>query len=225
MDAQHDSYGTIAKYYDRVIEPLNAPLGKAGLSFHPIGEGDSVLDVGCGTGVHLEAYAQAGARCHGVDLSAAMLEVAENRLGDAAELTLASATHLPHPDAAFDLVVASLFLHELDADTRRKVLDEMARVVRPDGRLLVIDYRVGDLRLKGRMWRGTTTVIERLAGSEHFREWRRYLASGGLPANLPSGLGIEKEKIVAGGNLALWLVKQGPPPAQTPSARDGGSEA
>lgn len=225
MDAQHDSYGTIAKYYDRVIEPLNAPLGKAGLSFHPIGEGDSVLDVGCGTGVHLEAYAQAGARCHGVDLSAAMLEVAENRLGDAAELTLASATHLPHPDAAFDLVVASLFLHELDADTRRKVLDEMARVVRPDGRLLVIDYRVGDLRLKGRMWRGTTTVIERLAGSEHFREWRRYLASGGLPANLPSGLGIEKEKIVAGGNLALWLVKQGPPPARTPSARDGGSEA
>ena len=208
MVQEHDSYGTIAKYYDRVIEPLNAPLGRIGLELFPVGNGDSVLDVGCGTGVHLEAYAEAGAECHGVDLSPAMLDVARARLGGDARLTIASARSLPHPDATFDLVLASLFLHELDADTRSQVLEEMARVVRPDGRLLVIDYRAGDLRMKGRMWRVVTSIIERLAGRDHFREWRSYLAAGGLPPLVSHELEIEREKIVAGGNLALWLVKR-----------------
>ena len=175
---------------------------------HPVEETMTVLDVGCGTGSHLEAYADAGAACWGVDLSAAMLEIARERLGASVDLTLADATDLPFDDDRFDLVFASLFLHELDPATRRGVLDEMARVVRPTGRVLVIDYRSGPMRWKGRAWRMFSTVAERIAGRRHYEAWRTYLAGGGFSEILPQGLDVERERPVAGGNLALWLLRR-----------------
>ena len=172
MDGPIDRYGSIARFYDTVIEPINAPLARRARQMHPLGHGASVLDVGCGTGIHLEEFAKAGAACHGVDLSIAMLTRAENRLADGANLLVASGLALPHRDRVFDLVLGSLLLHELTPEDRTQVIAEMLRVVAADGRVLIIDYRVGRLRLKGRAWRGITTAIERLAGVEHFRQWR-----------------------------------------------------
>lgn len=209
MDGPIDRYGSIARFYDTVIEPINAPLARRALQMHPLGHGASVLDVGCGTGIHLEEFAKVGAACHGVDLSIAMLTRAEDRLADGANLLVASGLALPHRDRVFDLVLGSLLLHELTPEDRTQVIAEMLRVVAADGRVLIIDYRVGRLRLKGRAWRGITTGIERLAGVEHFRQWRAYLDAGGLPAALPDDARIEQEKVVAGGNLALWLIRPG----------------
>ena len=205
-----DQYGTIARFYDRVIEPLNAPLGRLALRMHPIGEGDTVLDVGCGTGVHLESYAEAGAACHGVDLSPAMLAVARDRLGDSVRLSVGSATELPHDDDTFDVVLASLFLHELTEANRRRTLASMFRVVKPDGAVVVIDYRSGRLQFKGRLWRTLATAIERIAGREHFREWRTFLRSGGLAPCLPEGAAVVTERALSGGNLSITILS-GPP--------------
>jgi demethylmenaquinone methyltransferase/2-methoxy-6-polyprenyl-1,4-benzoquinol methylase len=203
-----DSYGGIARYYDRVLEPMNAPLRSAGMRVFPVSEGTTVLDVGCGTGAHLEAYAEAGADCSGIDLSPAMLDVARERLGGRADITLGDATSLPYDDASFDLVFTSLFLHELEPDVRGSVLEEMVRVVRPDGRILIIDFRVGRLRWKGRGLRVLSTATERVAGASHYRNWRAYLATGGIPSIAPQGSEIDTEKIVAGGNLAIWLLRR-----------------
>jgi ubiquinone/menaquinone biosynthesis C-methylase UbiE len=86
----------------------------------------------------------------------------------------------------------------------------MARVVKPEGRVLIIDYRSGSLRMKGYIARSLSTVAERIAGRDHYRNWRRYLRSGGIPSMATeAGLSVEREKIVAGGNLALWLLKSG----------------
>jgi ubiquinone/menaquinone biosynthesis C-methylase UbiE len=87
-------------------------------------------------------------------------------------------------------------------------LSEIARVARPEGRVLIIDYRAGSLRAKGYVTRSISTVAERIAGRDHYRNWRTYLSSGGVPvASREAGLTVEREKIVAGGNLALWLLK------------------
>ncbi|GMQ94444.1 MAG: class I SAM-dependent methyltransferase [Acidimicrobiia bacterium] len=203
-----DAYRRVARFYDRLLEPVNAPLRAIGLKLFPPDESMRVLDVGCGTGAHLEAYVESGATCSGIDLSPAMLEQARSRLGDRAELRVGDAAALPYDEASFDLVFTSLFLHELDDATRTGVLSEMARVVRPDGRILVIDYRTGSLRTKGRVTRAISTVAERIAGRDHYRNWRTYLRSGGIPAMISGiGLDIDREKIVAGGNLALWLLR------------------
>ena len=207
MEATPDSYGWVAKYYDRVLEPLNAPLRQLALRQIPTGPGTRVLDVGCGTGAHLEAYAATGASCWGVDLSPAMLTVAEDRLPDAADLRIEDATELPFDTGFFDVVFTSLFLHELDPDARSEALAEMGRVTNPNGNLLIIDYRPGSLRWKGWAWRALSMATERIAGRRHYREWRMYLAEGGMLARLPDHLDVESERVVAGGNLAIWILR------------------
>ncbi len=204
----HDHYGNIARFYAAALDPLNAPLRAAGLRLHPVEDGDSVLDIGCGTGKLLETYADAGAACSGIDLSDAMLAEAKKFLGDRADLHRGDATAMPFDDDSFDLATCSLMIHELGPDTQQDVLSEMARVTKQDGRVLVVDYRIGSLRLKGRMLRGFSTVAERFAGSTHYANWRRYMRAGGLPSLLSdSGLEVDREKISAGGNLGLWLLK------------------
>lgn len=202
-----DAYGRIAQYYDRLLEPMNAPLRAIGWKLWPTDGSMAVLDVGCGTGAHLETYVESGAECFGLDASPAMLAQAAVRLGDGAELELGNATDLPHKDSSFDFVFASLFLHELDTQTRTASLSEIARVTKPEGRVLIIDYRAGSLRAKGYVTRSLSTVAERVAGRNHYRNWRSYLNSGGIPAVSPEvGLTVEHERIVAGGNLAVWLL-------------------
>jgi ubiquinone/menaquinone biosynthesis C-methylase UbiE len=204
----HDHYGNIARFYAAVLDPLNAPLRAASLKLHPIGSGDSVLDVGCGTGRLLEMYADAGASVSGIDMSYAMLAEATKLLGDRADLRSGDATAMPYEDDSFDLAICSLMIHELDPDIQHGVLTEMARVVAPDGRVLIIDYRVGSLRFKGRILRTLSTVAERMAGSNHYTNWRKYMAAGALSGMLPSvPLDLDREKISAGGNLNLWLLK------------------
>jgi demethylmenaquinone methyltransferase/2-methoxy-6-polyprenyl-1,4-benzoquinol methylase len=207
-DTHKDAYGAIAKFYDRLLEPVNAPLRAIAWKMHPTDGSMTVLDVGCGTGAHLEAYVNSDAECFGLDASPAMLVEARARLGDRAHLELGDATNLPHPDDSFDFVFASLFLHELDADSRAAALSEMARVTKPGGRVLIIDYGAGTLRAKGRVTRAISVVAERVAGRSHYRNWREYLRAGGIPSMAPAaGLAVERERIVAGGNLGLWLLQ------------------
>jgi ubiquinone/menaquinone biosynthesis C-methylase UbiE len=209
-DSHKDAYGRIAKFYDRLLEPVNAPLRAIGWKMHPTDESMTVLDVGCGTGAYLEAYANSGAECFGLDASPAMLEEAETRLGDRANLELGDATELPHSGDSFEFVFASLFLHALDANTRAEALAEMARVTKPGGRVLIIDYATGSLRTKGWVTRSISVVAERVAGKNHYRNWREYLATDGIPSMAPAAdLTVERERIVAGGNLGLWLLAPG----------------
>jgi ubiquinone/menaquinone biosynthesis C-methylase UbiE len=207
-DESHDAYGRIARYYDRVLEPLDAPLRPIAMALHPVDDSMTVLDVGCGTGTFLDFYTNAGATCHGIDLSGAMLGEATKKLGERADLRLGDATALPYDDGMFDLAIATLFLHELDSDTRIAALAEMARVTGADGRVLVIDYYSGNLTFKGRAMRAISAVTERIAGRTHHREYHRYLKLGGIPAMAPeAGLVLDREKVIAGGNLALWLLR------------------
>lgn len=184
-----------------------ASLRTAGLEVHPVNEGDSVLDVGCGTGKLLEAYVDIGATCSGIDLSEAMLAEAKKHLGDRADLRIGDATAMPYSDDSFDLAICALMIHELDPDAQIAVLREMARVMAPEGRALIIDYRAGPLRSRGRMLRGFSTVAEPMAGSTHYENWRRYLRKGGLPDLLTdTPLNVETETVSARGNLGLWLL-------------------
>jgi ubiquinone/menaquinone biosynthesis C-methylase UbiE len=105
-------------------------------------------------------------------------------------------------------VFTSLFLHELEESVRAMAVSEMARVVKPGGRVLIIDYYAGPLRLKGHLTRSASTLVERIAGGDHYRNWRAFLQTGGIAALAPvAGLSIEREKIVSGGNMALWLLE------------------
>jgi len=172
--------------------------------------GWEVLDVGCGTGTGLAPYADAGCTVVGVDVSPSMLSKAVARLGDLAELHLGNGETLPFDTDRFDLVTTSMVLHEVPASTRVEFVTEMARVSKPGGRMLLVDFRFGQLRgWKGPTLRASSWVIERFSG--HYSGYKSFKASGGVPGVLVgAGLTIEREKIIAGGNVAIYVAAPNP---------------
>ena len=203
-----DPYRRLAGVYDRLIEPMQAGVRRVALDVHPPQPHWRVLDVGCGTGTGMAPYIEAGCTVSGVDVSEAMLEKAAARLGDTAELHHTDGDALPFDDGCFDLVSTSMVLHEVPADARPAFVREMARVAKPAGRVLFIDFRFGSLRgLKGPAFRTLSAVIERFSG--HYSGYRSFKAAGGVPGVVgEAGLSIEREKIVAGGNVAIYVVAQ-----------------
>jgi demethylmenaquinone methyltransferase/2-methoxy-6-polyprenyl-1,4-benzoquinol methylase len=174
-------------------------------------EGMTVLDVGCGTGVHLELYQKAGCAVFGIDLSPSMLHVARERLGDSAQLHRGDASKMPYSDRTFDLIIMATVLHEMSGRVRSKVITESKRILKKDGRILLIDFHPGPFQpFKGWFYRSIITLAEVMAGREHYKNYRDFMANKGLSGLISSHeLFIDNEKIVSGGNIALLLLRSG----------------
>lgn len=101
----------------------------------------SILDVGTGTGRGAIALAQHGARVTGVDITPNMLERAaakRDSMGlEYPTLICANARQLPFPDASFDAVISIRMLHLFPTPQLGAFVDEMRRVLKPGGTLLV----------------------------------------------------------------------------------------
>ncbi len=82
------------------------------------------------------------------------------RGGSSAEYVVASAASLPFADCSFDVVVSRLVLHHLSGEVRTEALDEMLRVLRPGGRVLVAD-------IASRAARSGHHLAAHLLGSHH----------------------------------------------------------
>ncbi|MDD3313670.1 metalloregulator ArsR/SmtB family transcription factor [Pseudodesulfovibrio sp.] len=100
----------------------------------------TAADIGCGTGDLLEIMAEHADMVIGVDNSPRMLELAGERFPDDAHMSLriGETTHLPLRDQEADCTVMSLVLHHLARP--EDALREAARVLRPDGRLLIAEF-------------------------------------------------------------------------------------
>ncbi len=131
------------EFYERVDRHRYeeyAPWMKTCLEFDQHA-GERVLEVGCGMGTDLFQFASAGAIVSGVDLSAVHARIASGRFalyGLKANLLLGDAEDLPFPNHSFDVVYTFGVLHHTP-DARRAV-DEIRRVLRPGGRLIVGVY-------------------------------------------------------------------------------------
>jgi demethylmenaquinone methyltransferase/2-methoxy-6-polyprenyl-1,4-benzoquinol methylase len=151
----NELFDSIAPRYDLVND-----LQSLGLHRHWKGRlvkladakpGDRVLDVCCGTGDISLAFARAGLKVVGLDFSEGMLAVARQRLvagraaAGEAQFLKGDALHLPFPDGSFEVVTMGYGLRNL-ADWEAG-LREMLRVLRPGGRLLVLDFGKPDNRL------------------------------------------------------------------------------
>jgi len=102
-----------------------------------------VVDVGCGTGaLSIPVAARLpSARVVGVDGDPEVLDIARGKPGaDAVEWTEGLAGSLPLKAGEADVLVTSLVLHHLPLQTKREMLSEAHRVLRPGGRLIVADW-------------------------------------------------------------------------------------
>ncbi len=108
--------------------------------------GEQVLDVGCGTGtLAMEAARRVGraGRVAGVDpgtqqIARARAKAARRNIPVAFQIGVIE--QLPFPDQTFDVVFSTLMLHHLPAPLKRQGLAEIARVLKPGGRLVITDF-------------------------------------------------------------------------------------
>jgi ubiquinone/menaquinone biosynthesis C-methylase UbiE len=110
-----------------------------------------------------------------------MLAAARRKLGQSAELWREDAASLSFPDRMFDLVTIILVLHELPAELRPAVLAECRRLVKADGRVLIIDFNFGPYPFPlGYIWRLVRRFFEITAGREHYANYLDFRKRGGL---------------------------------------------
>ncbi len=127
------------RYKGRANEFKRQVMADAYLGLLGAVDGQLLLDVGCGTGRGFQDLARSGARLVGSDGSVDMLGQAARvyPAGQSPLLAAAYAQHLPFASNSFDAVVSLNFLHLFSVETQRQMVQEMKRVVKPGGRLVL----------------------------------------------------------------------------------------
>lgn len=132
---------------------------------------DVVLDVATGTGlVAVELARRYGCRVVGLDRSAEMLAEAARRNGLITGLVNARAERLPFADATFDHLTFTYLLRYVDDPAA--TVAELARVLKPGGRLAALEFGVPSAPLALALWRLYTRVLMPLGGRLFSRRWR-----------------------------------------------------
>lgn len=201
-------YNRLAKIYDLFLEPIVGHIRRDMrtwiLEQHP----NSVLDVCCGTGKQL-TYFPPDFPIWGVDGSTAMLNQARKQTDG--QCVQGDVADLPFPNHSFEMALSQFALHEKDRETIKSELKEIHRVLKPNGKLVVLDFAA--IHTKGwsnRFFRWGIRQIEKRAGDEHFVNYQDWMKRGGLQNVLTeAGWAMEFEKRYFRENLAWIVFKRG----------------
>jgi demethylmenaquinone methyltransferase/2-methoxy-6-polyprenyl-1,4-benzoquinol methylase len=221
-------FDEIVPRYDLVNDVLSAGMNRAWRrsvlrELHPL-PGLPVLDLGCGTG-RLAERAAADHRVVGVDVSAAMLRAAAERLHGRVRLVQGSAFRLPFHDAAFGGAASGFVLRNLD--DLPGAFDELARVLAPGAGVALVDITEPREPLRRRMFdayfRVAAPLVGGLAGQrEAYRYLVRSLAHLPPPKEVATMLyraGCERVRwrVLPAGMVTLWTARRRADPGEEPT--------
>lgn len=163
-----------------------------------------ILDLCCGTGDQLKKLSDAGfSNLTGVDVSTEMLKVAGK--GDKiANLLECDVQHTGLSGASFDIIIISLAVHEKPARMQHQMLAEAKRLLAPDGQLILVDFSL-DAQAK-MISKIAATMIERMAGKAHYRNFKAYVSKGGMCPVIQGYFKIKQQIRHARGVISIWIV-------------------
>jgi ubiquinone/menaquinone biosynthesis C-methylase UbiE len=142
MEKIVDSYDS---YMKKITLGREKSLRRMTVNLAQVKSGDCVLEVGCGTGtLTLAAKQQAGqsGKVFGIDIIPGMIEISKRKAAQSSlDVTFQSGSieNIPFPENQFDVVMCSFMIFHMSEEVRRKGIAEIYRVLKPQGRLMVID--------------------------------------------------------------------------------------
>lgn len=142
MERMVDSYDL---YMKRITLGREDALRKMTVNLAQIKPGDCVLEVGCATGtLSLAAKRQAGSTgsVFGIDIIPGMIEVSREKAKQAkldVTFQLGNIEDIPFPNDHFDVVMCSFMIFHMSERVRNKGIEEIYRVLKPNGKFLVLD--------------------------------------------------------------------------------------
>jgi phosphatidylethanolamine/phosphatidyl-N-methylethanolamine N-methyltransferase len=157
------AYELYAPVYDFIFNWIFAPGREAAIRYLAVKRGETILEVGIGTGLNLPLY-PASCRLTGIDLSQEMLDKAVERAQKLAMpnvvLKVMDATSMDFADNEFDKAVATYTISAVPDPVA--VLREMRRVVKPGGTLVILNHFRSERRLSGHLEDLVAPVCTRL---------------------------------------------------------------
>jgi ubiquinone/menaquinone biosynthesis C-methylase UbiE len=194
----------MARFYSIVIDRALRSLRRTIPEFGGMKPGNKVLDVCCGTGDQAAWLARTGIDSYGIDVDPKMIGAAEGKSKKWGKgnlhFQLADATALPFENGFFDFSTISLALHEKSLETQQKVIEEMRRVTKSGGALVLADYPLRARRFY--------KFAEMLVGGDHYACFKATQANGGMATLVKKlGLKVEKTGSAIGGSLELLKIK------------------
>jgi ubiquinone/menaquinone biosynthesis C-methylase UbiE len=175
-----DIYDRHANRYDRLIAVAERVLLADGRRWAASQARGAVLEVAVGTGRNLPHY-PAGTLLTGIDVSEGVLARARQRAGTAqlrVDLRVGDAQRLPVGDGSVDTVVATLALCSIPND--QAAVHEMARVLRPGGRLILLEHVASPRRPVRAVQRLLDPLLVRLEGDHLLRRPEVAVNAAGL---------------------------------------------
>ncbi len=179
--------------YSTVVDPLLKEVRVYVLEFSRMKAGEKALDVCSGTGDQAFYYARKGIIVSGVERNPHMLQLARKNKQKQGlsnvSFQMGDAQNLPFAEDSFDCVSISFALHENECAAIDRIIAEMKRVVKRDGTLIFVDFRVP---LPKGPYLYLAHVIEFMVGRQNYRNFKGFIGQGGLEGvfkrnHLPQG--------------------------------------
>jgi ubiquinone/menaquinone biosynthesis C-methylase UbiE len=139
-DRAYGRFGRISAAYDAARREFPSET-VAYVIRHLTGKNPFVLDLACGTGISTRQLAAGGIEVVGCDIDPLMLRYATERGGARIRYAIGRAEAIPFKDASFDAVTSFCGYHWFDP---ARAVPEIARVLRPDGRIAITNIKGGD---------------------------------------------------------------------------------
>jgi len=209
-----DSYSIGSSAYDFLIEPflVRIKLLTVRILLKRFNKARDVriLEVACGTGTLSHLLAKRGFNVLSLDNSYSMIRQTYNKIHDSSSGKVTAihgdASNMPFYSSSFDAVIMQLGLHEMENKIRMNSGREIIRVAKKNAVFVLFDFAPTN---KWSYSKFILTIIEFIAGTDHYRNGRRFIKDGGILSFLENlNLELIKTHRFFHGNICLAVARK-----------------
>jgi len=211
-----DEYKNSAKYYDFFIGPFLKNIRNEIIKSLKLEKKTNLIEIASGTGEQAIYFSKFCENIIGIDISQSMINEAKKKLKKNNNLKVnficADARKLPFNSETFDISTITLGLHEMDPKIRTEILNEMIRITKKNGKIIIADYiKTNNQNFKTKIIEKIIISIEKFAGEKHYKNYKNFISKNYLEniyKNKMDSLTLISKKKALSNNLGIYKFKK-----------------